>query len=78
MIYCFYASQNPTANWLTNALDEMTCMKILSRIEGDETKTGKVLTNLQRIITADFKKSYEKIREMETRLQSNGYTSFWS
>lgn len=78
LIYCFYASQNPTANWLTNALDEMTSMKILSRIEGDETKTGKVLTNLQRIITADFKKSYEKIKEMETRLQSNGYTSFWS
>ena len=78
LIYCFYASQNPTANWLTNALDEMTSMKILSRIEGDETKTGKVLTNLQRIITTDFKKSYEKIKEMETRLQSNGYTSFWS
>lgn len=78
LIYCFYASQNPTTNWLTNALDEMTSMKILSRIEGDETKTGKVLTNLQRIITADFKKSFEKIKEMETRLQSNGYTSFWS
>jgi len=78
LIYCFYASQNLTANWLTNALDEMTSMKILSRIEGDETKTGKVLKNLQRIITADFKKSYVKIKEMETRLQSNGYTSFWS
>lgn len=78
LIYCFYSSLNPTANWLTNALDEMTSMKILSRIEGDETKTGKVLTNLQRIITADFKKSYAKIKEMESRLQSNGYTSFWS
>jgi hypothetical protein len=78
LIYCFYASQNKTANWLTNALDEMTCMKILSRIEGDETKTGKVLTNLQRIITSDFKKSNPKLKEMETRLQSNGYTSFWS
>lgn len=78
LIYCYYASLNPTANWLTNALDEMTSMKILSRIEGDETKTGKVLTNLQRTITADFKKSYAKIKEMETRLQSNGYTSFWS
>lgn len=78
LIYCFYASQNPTANWLTNALDEMTNMKILSRIEGDENKTGKVLTNLQRIVTADFKKSNAKIKEMETRLQSNGYTSFWS
>lgn len=78
LIYCFYASQKPTANWLTNALDEMTIMKILSRIEGDETKTGKVLTNLQRIVTADFKKSNAKLKEMETRLQSNGYTSFWS
>lgn len=78
LIYCFYASQNPTTNWLTNALDEMTSMKILSRIEGDETKTGKVLTNLQRIINADFKKSNAKIKEMETHLQSNGYTSFWS
>lgn len=78
LIYCYYASLNPTANWLTNALDEMTSMKILSRFEGDKTKTGKVLTNLQRIITADFKKSYEKIKEMETRLQSNDYTSFWS
>lgn len=78
LIYCFYASQNPTANWLTNALDEMTSMKILSRIEGEETKTGKVLTNLQRIVTVDFKKSNAKLKEMETRLQSNGYTSFWS
>jgi hypothetical protein len=78
LIYCFYASKKKTDNWLTNALDEMTSMKILSRIEGDETKTGRVLTNLQRIVTADFKKSNAKIKEMETRLQSNGYTSFWS
>ncbi|MRX46383.1 McrB family protein [Pedobacter puniceum] len=78
LIYCFYSGQNKAANWLTNALDEMTSMKILSRIEGDETKTGNVLKNLQRIITADFKKSYAKIKEMESRLQSNGYTSFWS
>ena len=78
LIYCFYASQNKTDNWLKNALDEMTSMKILSRIEGDETKTEFILKNLQRIITADFKKSFKKIKEMETRLQSNGYTSFWS
>lgn len=78
LIYCYYTSLNASTNWLTNALDEMTSMKILSRIEGDETKTGKVLTNLQRIVTADFKKSNAKLKEMETRLQSNGYTSFWS
>jgi hypothetical protein len=78
LIYCFYASKNKTAIGLKDALDEMTSMKILSRIEGDETKTGKVLTNLQRIVTADFKKSNAKLKEMEARLQSNGYTSFWS
>jgi energy-coupling factor transporter ATP-binding protein EcfA2 len=79
LIYCYYASLNQTnSNWLTNALDEMTSMKILSRIEGDETKTGSVLSNLQRVLTADYKKSNAKLKEMETRLSTSGYTSFWS
>jgi deoxyadenosine/deoxycytidine kinase len=79
LIYCYYASLNKTnSNWLTNALDEMTSMKILSRIEGDETKTGSVLSNLQRVLTADYKKSITKLKEMETRLSTSGYTSFWS
>ncbi len=79
LIYCYYASLNKTnSNWLTNALDEMTSMKILSRIEGDETKTGSVLSNLQRVLTADFKKSSTKLKEMEARLSTSGYTSFWS
>lgn len=79
LIYCYYSSLSPTdASWLTNSLDEMTSMKILSRIEGDENKTGSVLSNLQRVLTTDFKKSNAKLKEMETRLQSSGYTSFWS
>ena len=79
LIYCYYASLNQTnSNWLTNALDEMTCMKILSRIEGDETKTGSVLSNLQRVITAAYKNSNAKLKEMEIRLSTSGYTSFWS
>jgi hypothetical protein len=79
LIYCYYASLNQTnSNWLTNALDEMTSMKILSRIEGDETKTGSVLNHLQRVLTADFKKSNAKLKEMQTRLSTSGYTSFWS
>lgn len=78
LIYCYYARLRQSTNWLTNALDEMTTMKILSRIEGDETKTGNILKNLQRILHSDFKKSNGKLKEMETRLQSNGYTSFWS
>ncbi len=79
LIYCYYASLNKTNSiWLTNALDEMTSMKILSRIEGDETKTGSVLSNLQRVLTVDYKKSNTKLKEMEARLSTSGYTSFWS
>jgi 5-methylcytosine-specific restriction protein B len=78
LIYCYYASLNPTNNWLNNALDEMTYMKILSRIEGDENKTRKVLDNLIKILNFNFKNSNAKIIEMQNRLDLNGYTSFWS
>jgi energy-coupling factor transporter ATP-binding protein EcfA2 len=79
LIYCYYASLNSTdTSWLLNALDEMTSMKILSRIEGDETKTGSALSNLQRVLTKEYKKSSAKLKEMETRLKTSGYTSFWS
>lgn len=77
LIYCYYASLNKIDNWLIDALDEMTVMKILSRIEGDEAKTGDVIGKLQRILTSEYKKSNAKLKEMEKRLQSNGYTSFW-
>lgn len=79
LIYCYHASQNNSnTNWLMEALDEMTSMKILSRIEGDENKTQHVLSNLLKIITSDYKKSHSKLLEMQNRLQSSGYTSFWS
>lgn len=79
LIYCYYASLNKSdGNWLTKALDEMTSMKILSRIEGDEAKTGKVLTSLLKILPEEYKTSNAKIKEMEARLSSSGYTSFWS
>lgn len=78
LIYCYYESLNQTnSSWLTNALDEMTSMKILSRIEGDETKTSTVLTKLQKVLTSDFTKSNTKLKEMEARLTLSGYTSFW-
>lgn len=79
LIYCYHASQNNSnTNWLEDALDEMTSMKILSRIEGDENKTQHVLSNLLKIIPSDYKKSHSKLLEMQNRLQSSGYTSFWS
>ena len=71
------------------ALDEVTNMKILSRIEGDDTKvTDGLLDNLKRAITeelanisdgfpAEESVSLRKLDEMKQRLVS-GYTSFWS
>lgn len=77
LIYCFYASQNKTSNWLINAMDEMTTMKILSRIEGDETKTGDVIEKLLKVLDVTFPRSHNKLIEMKKKLQF-GYTSFWS
>ena len=77
LIYCYYASLNPSANWLNNALDEMTSMKILSRIEGDETKTGDVIDKLLDKLNSNYPKSNKKLLEMKNKLQF-GYTSFWS
>jgi hypothetical protein len=79
LIYCYHASQDKLdTNWLNIALDEMISMKILSRIEGDDSKTGEVLKNLLNILTEDFIKSKSKLKEMDNRLQKSGYTSYWS
>lgn len=82
---------------IARALDEITSMKILSRIEGDETKIGNLLEQLREIISGQLKtisdieysatkneegKTYSislaKLKEMEKRLKTSGYTSFWS
>ena len=74
---------------IARALDEVTNMKILSRIEGDDTKvTDSLLDNLKRVITEELANisdgfpieksvSLKKLDEMKQRL-SSGYTSFWS
>lgn len=70
---------------IQRALDEITSMKILSRIEGDETKVSRnFLNSLEEIINAALPKisvensvSLKKLTEMKKRLES-GYTSFWS
>ena len=71
---------------VARALDEITSMKILSRIEGDESKvSGKLLQSLgdtirralDEICVLERSVSTAKLEEMERRLES-GYTSFWS
>ena len=72
---------------IANALDEVTSMKILSRIEGDKRKVG-FLSDLKNVIKTELAEidgverskdnsiSLSKLFTMEERLKS-GYTSFW-
>lgn len=74
---------------VARALDEITCMKVLSRIEGDDTKVSdKFLDSLSKVIEEGLKAvsedvvieksiSLTKLKEMKGKLVS-GYTSFWS
>lgn len=79
---------------LWQTLDEMTSMKILSRIEGDEERTKKVLDGLNALVeeqivakigeNADGTSalpssiSAKKIDEMLTKLRATGFTSYWA
>ena len=74
---------------IARALDEITSMKVLSRIEGDDTKVSdELLDNLSKAIEDGLKAvsgdentiesiSLAKLKEMKAKLVS-GYTSFWS
>ena len=72
---------------IARALDEVTNMKVLSRIEGDDTKVSdEFLDQLSSSIEKGIKTvdntiissiSLEKIKVMKKKL-SSGYTSYWS
>ena len=74
---------------VARALDEITSMKVLSRIEGDDTKVSDdFLNRLSKTIEDGLKAvsgeehtitsiSLAKLKEMKAKLAS-GYTSFWS
>ncbi len=81
-----YKQEGETEDYVINrALDEITNMKILSRIEGDADKIGNLLERLTTVIkellgeqfTIENSVSLKKLDEMERKLKS-GYTSFWS
>ena len=79
----------PQGYVIARALDEITSMKILSRIEGDDTKVKEsLLTNLMHVIETKLAEisdeehpvdsiSLAKLKEMKEKL-AYGYTSFWS
>lgn len=75
----------PQQDVINRALDEITSMKILSRIEGDSDKIGSLLDDLKKVVEEQLGEQYDKdksvslkkLDEMKKRL-SSGYTSFWS
>lgn len=79
LIYCYHNSemQGMPDNWLNQCLDELTLMKVLSRLEGDHSKVEKVLSDL--IVFLDkrkYPKSASKLAEMKDKLEF-GYTTYW-
>ena len=78
---------------LWQTLDEMTSMKILSRIEGDSDRTGKVLEDMQELVKEQIVSqippaeegkpelksiSATKIKEMLDKLKASSFTSYWT
>jgi hypothetical protein len=66
---------------IDQAMDQITLMKILPRIEGDEDmfrRSGgtNVLKTLQSLFSEDSD-SYRKLKEMADRLDRTGFTRFW-
>lgn len=71
---------------VARALDEITSMKVLSRIEGDDQKVSQELLDGLKQVVSDMlpndamreaSVSLAKLREMNKRCES-GFTSFWS
>ena len=65
---------------IDKAVDQITLMKILPRIEGDEDifrrQDGNVLSKMQGLFLQDTD-SFKKLQEMTERLNRTGFTRFW-
>jgi len=83
LLYAVNRLHFATDSELWQTLDEMTSMKILSRIEGDNERCEHVLRELKNLLTetvgnhAEDSASLKKIDEMLAKLKS-GYTSYWT
>lgn len=83
LLYAVNRLHFATDSELWQTLDEMTSMKILSRIEGDNERCERVLREMKQLLTetvgehAPDSVSLKKIDEMLAKLKS-GYTSYWT
>ena len=63
---------------IQRALDEITSMKILSRIEGDKRSIGNLLQDLQQVIDESYPASNKKLVQMAETLQDKQFVSYWT
>ena len=63
---------------VTDALDDFTLMKILSRIEGDKRSIGNLLNELQEVINTNYPKSNKKLVQMANTLKNKQFVSYWT
>jgi 5-methylcytosine-specific restriction protein B len=76
--YNYSLLENKHADWLKIVLDEMTLMKILPRIEGDETRTQLLDDLITFFQESNLPNSLNKANEMVNRRNISHYTSFWA
>ena len=93
LMYGVNRQQLAPESQLWQTLDEMTSMKILSRIEGDSDRTEKPLTELKKLVEEHIVNAIPtpedgspkptsitatKIDEMLAKLKSTSFTSYWT
>ncbi|SHN02572.1 McrB family protein [Chitinophaga sp. CF418] len=81
LLYCAYnealAANGPMpGNWLNTCLDEVICMKILTRIAGDNADCGDIIEGLQ-AATRLYPACQQKLSRIQLQLRKTGFTSFW-
>ncbi len=81
LLYCAYnemlAANGPMpGNWLNSCLDEAICMKILTKISGDESDCGDIIEKLQ-AATRSYTACQQKLSAIQHQLRKTGFTSFW-
>lgn len=83
LLYCYYNSTiaDKPNNWFEIAFDEIIYMKILSRIEGEESTIRNIIKDLIEFLSSKFSLSnslsMSKLKEMDEKLKF-GFTSYWN
>ena len=78
LLYVSAAHQFDSSIDVNSALDKLTLMKILSRIEGDKRSIGNLLNELQQVINESYPASNKKLIQMAKTLQDKQFVSYWT